>query len=249
MTTIFETLSQNLDANKLIATVTIIRGPETGSKLLVWPNGNSLGEFNNKAVQSAAVQEAMNAFIGMKNTRSILASADEEVEIFIDIHLPPKKIIIIGAVHIAMPLVSLATVLGFETIVLDARAAFATRERFPNADKLIKQWPADALEELALDESTSLVFLTHDEKLDNPALKIALSSPARYIGALGSRKTHVKRLAALTDMGLSTEQLTRIHAPIGLDLGARVPEEIALSILAEIIAVQRGGAAQKKGLK
>lgn len=246
MTTLFETLSQNLANNQLIAAVTIIRGPGTGSKLLVWPDGNSRGEFSDQAIQTAAVQEAMNAFIGMKNTRATLKIADQEVEIFIDIHLPPKKLIIIGAVHIAMPLVSLAKVLGFETIVLDARGAFATTERFPNADILIKKWPADALEELTLDESTSLVFLTHDEKLDNPALKIALNSPARYIGALGSRKTHAKRMAALTEMGLEAEQLDRIHAPIGLDLGARVPEEIALSILAEIIAVQRGGAALKK---
>ena len=247
MTTLFDTLTSNLVENKLIATATIIRGPETGSKLLVWPDGAFQGKFTDKTIQSAAVQEVMNAFGGMKNTRSTLTIADQEVEIFIDIHMPPKKLIIIGAVHIAIPLVSLAKVLGFETIVLDARGAFATRERFPTADFLIKKWPADALEELSLNESTSLVFLTHDEKLDNPALKIALNSPVHYIGALGSRKTHTKRLTALTEMGLDADQLSRIHAPIGLDLGARVPEEIALSILAEIIAVQRGGGALKKG--
>jgi xanthine dehydrogenase accessory factor len=246
MTTLFDTLIQNLGNNQLVAAVTIIHGTETGSKLLVWPDGTFQGEIINPEIQSAVVERAVRAFEDMKNTRATLNVGDEDIELFIDVYLPPPRLIIIGAVHIAIPLVSLANTLGFETIVLDARGTFATKERFPAAAQLIKKWPADALRELSLDEATSVVFLTHDEKLDNPALAVALNSSARYIGALGSRKTHAKRVEALTEMGLSAEQINRIHAPIGLDLGARIPEEIALSILAEIIAFQRGGSARKK---
>jgi xanthine dehydrogenase accessory factor len=123
---------------------------------------------------------------------------------------------------------------------VDARSVFATPERFAHADELILRWPAKALAEMKLDESSYVVVLTHDEKLDNPALKIALESPARYIGALGSPKTHAKRIARLKAEGVSDEQLQRIHAPIGLDIGAERPEEIALSIMAEIVAVSHG---------
>jgi xanthine dehydrogenase accessory factor len=148
--------------------------------------------------------------------------------------------IVIGAVHIAIPLVTLAKTLGYHTIVIDPREAFATHERFPHVDKLITEWPSDALEKLRPDESTYVVVISHDEKLDNPALKAALTTPARFVGVLGTRKNLGKRFAALRELGVTDEQLARLQAPIGMRLGAVSPEEIALSILAAMVAAKHG---------
>jgi xanthine dehydrogenase accessory factor len=124
-------------------------------------------------------------------------------------------------------------------MVVDARSLFATRERFPHVDELVIKWPSEFLSETEIDEATYIVTLSHDEKLDNPALEVAVNSKARYIGALGSRKTHAERIKALKDKGITDEVLSRIHAPIGLNIGAVGPEEIAVSIIAEIVAVRR----------
>lgn len=167
---------------------------------------------------------------------------DEAVEIFFETYAPPETLVIVGAVHVAIPLVAIAKVLGFRTVVVDARAVYATRERFPHADELCVEWPADALARMRLHESTYCVFLTHDEKLDNPALEVALASPARYIGALGSKKTHAKRAASLRERGLDEALLERIHAPIGLPLGGKRPEEIAVAIAAEMVAARNARA-------
>jgi xanthine dehydrogenase accessory factor len=145
----------------------------------------------------------------------------------------------VGAVHNAIPLVTFAKTLGFRTIVVDARGAFATPERFAHADELIMAWPDEALEG-KLNSNSFVVLLTHDPKLDDPALKIALPSQARYIGALGSPKTHAKRLERLREEGMPEEQIARLHAPIGLAIGANTPEEIAVSIIAEVVAARHG---------
>jgi xanthine dehydrogenase accessory factor len=129
-------------------------------------------------------------------------------------------------------------VLGFRTVVVDARSAFASAERFAHADELVLAWPDEALEG-RLDARSCVAVLTHDPKLDDPALRVALASPARYIGALGSPKTHTTRLGRLRAEGFSDEQLARIHGPIGLPIGAKTPEEIALSVLAEVVKAQR----------
>jgi xanthine dehydrogenase accessory factor len=154
----------------------------------------------------------------------------------------------IGAVHVAIPLSVFGKELGFRTVVVDARGVFATEERFPGVDDLIVQWPSEYLAEAQLTESSVIVFLTHDEKFDNPGLQVALQSPARYIGALGSSRTHAKRVEALKELGVTDEQLARIYAPIGLKIGARRPEEIAVSIIAEIVAVMNGVDVKKAGL-
>ncbi len=135
---------------------------------------------------------------------------------------------------------TLAKTLGFYTIVIDPRKAFATRERFPHVDELILEWPSTALQKLRLDEGACIAVISHDEKLDNPALQVALSSPACYVGVLGTRKKLPQRLAALHDLGVSEEQLQRLRAPIGMNIGAVLPEEIALSILAEMVSAQHG---------
>jgi xanthine dehydrogenase accessory factor len=162
-----------------------------------------------------------------------------DVQVFIETYPPPPTMFIVGAVHIAIPLVTFAKTLGFRAVVVDARGAFATPERFAHADELIMAWPDEALEG-KLNSNSFVVLLTHDPKLDDPALKVALPSPARYVGALGSPTTHAKRLARLREEGMPEQQLARLHAPIGLKLGASTPEEIAVSIIAEVVAARHG---------
>jgi len=153
---------------------------------------------------------------------------------------PPQRLIIVGAVHIAISLVRFANELGYETIVIDPRPVFASAERFEHVDQLLVAWPDEVLPDLDPDVGTSIAVISHDDKLDVPALKLALNSDARYIGALGSRKTMARRAAALRQAGFSDEQIGRIHNPIGLDLGGRSPEEIALATMAEIVATRYG---------
>jgi xanthine dehydrogenase accessory factor len=146
---------------------------------------------------------------------------------------PPLRLLVIGAVHIAQPLVAMARLAGYEVVVVDPRQAFASAARFPDV-ALRSDWPDRALEALAPDARTAIVTLTHDPKLDEPALAVALRSSAFYVGALGSRRTHAARLERLRALGLEESALARIHAPIGLAIGARSPAEIAVSILAEM---------------
>lgn len=153
----------------------------------------------------------------------------------------PAEMIVIGAIHIAIPLHRLAHLMGYRVTVVDARAAFANRDRFPEADTLLVEWPDDALSHLRVDRSTAIVVLTHDPKFDLPALRSALRTDAGYIGAIGSRKTNANRFDALRKEGFGDEDLARVHGPIGLDLGARGAEETALGIMAEVVATRYGG--------
>ncbi len=157
---------------------------------------------------------------------------------FLTVQAPPLRIVVVGAVHVSQALASMAHLLGHRVIVVDPRTAFASKDRFPDAD-LLAQWPDEALPVVGIDRYTAFVALTHDPKIDDPGLLAALKSDCFYIGALGSRKTHAKRLERLGAAGVSADRLARIHAPIGLDIGAVSPAEIALSILAEITAAQR----------
>ncbi len=160
---------------------------------------------------------------------------------FFHVHARPDRLLIVGGSHIAIPLVAFARELGFETLVVEPRAAFAGADRFPAApERILNAWPGEALPSIGLDEDTYAVVLTHDPKIDDEALRILLKSPAAYIGALGSRTTHADRRQRLLAEGFSEAELGRIHGPIGLDIGARTPEEIALSIIAEIVKVRRG---------
>ena len=157
---------------------------------------------------------------------------------FINVHVPPVKLVIIGAVHISQALAEIARIAGLDGVIVDPRTAFATPERFPNT-RVIAEWPDVALPPLKLDRYTAFVALTHDPKIDDPAILHALSKGCFYIGALGSRKTHAKRLERLASAGVVDAALEAIHAPIGLDIGAVSPAEIAVSILGEIIATMR----------
>jgi xanthine dehydrogenase accessory factor len=159
---------------------------------------------------------------------------------FLEVHLPPPRVVVTGAVHISQALVPMAKLLGYDVTIVDPRTAFATPERFPDV-KLLAEWPNDALPKVGLDSWTAFVALTHDPKIDDPALEAALASGCFYVGALGSRKTHGRRVESLKKRGVSEEAIARIHAPIGLDIGAASPPEIALAILAQITLRLRRG--------
>jgi xanthine dehydrogenase accessory factor len=185
--------------------------------------------------------------------RRLLPAGDPQAIALLDAEVPerrdgwfrepfprPHELIIVGGSHVAIPLTRLAKELGFRVTIIDARAKFADRERFPRADRVIQAWPDDALGSLTVDASTYIVVLTHDPKFDDPAIRAALHGGARYVGAIGSRKTHRERVQRLIESGVDPAALARVHAPIGLDIGARTAEETALAILAEIVAVHHG---------
>ena len=162
----------------------------------------------------------------------------EDGRTFLTVHAPPPRLVVIGAVHISQALAPMARIAGFDVLIIDPRTAFATPERFPDVD-LRADWPEDVLRETPLDAYTALAALTHDPKIDDFPLQAALQAGCFYVGALGSRKTHGKRVERLGSAGLSTAELGRIHAPIGLNIGAQSPAEIAVSVLAEIISALR----------
>jgi xanthine dehydrogenase accessory factor len=164
---------------------------------------------------------------------------------FLTVQVPPVRIVVTGAVHISQALAPMARVLDLDVTVIDPRTAFATPERFPDV-RLLPEWPDEALKKVPLDRYTAFVALTHDPKIDDPALAAALRSDCFYVGALGSRKTHGKRLERLREQGLGDTDLSRIHAPIGLPIGATSPAEIALAILGEIVAALRLETARAK---
>jgi xanthine dehydrogenase accessory factor len=161
-----------------------------------------------------------------------------EGKLFLTVQAPIVRIVAIGAVHISQALVPMAQQLGFDVVIVDPRTAFASPERFPNVE-MHAEWPDIALPELGVDRYTAMVMLTHDPKIDDPALFIALKSPSFYIGALGSRKTHATRVERLKEAGFGQDEIARIHAPIGLNIGGISPAEVALSILAQITAQLR----------
>lgn len=242
---VWQSLIKAVEAKQPVAVITVIEptelpGVELGAKLLVRPDGSSVGSLGNAAADRMALEEAQSAIGANRSTVLARDIEGHAVELFVEVHSPPPQLVIVGAVHVAIDLVSIARTLGFRSVVVDARATFATRERFPHADEVIVEWPATALEALEIHEETYFAFLSHDPKLDNPALVVALASPARYVGALGSKKTHAKRVAALGELGVPAEQIERIHAPIGVHLGGRRPEEIALSIAAQMVQARHG---------
>jgi len=182
----------------------------------------------------------------IRGTASGVERARREGGVFVEPFRRPPHLVIIGAIHIAIPLHRLARVMGYRVTVIDARAKFATKERFPEADELVVAWPDEAMSKLTVDNSTYVVILTHDPKFDLPALRSVLGKDAGYIGAIGSRKTNQNRFDALRAEGFDDEQLARVHGPIGLDLGSRGAEETALGILAELTAVRFGGTGASK---
>jgi len=238
--TIYERLAAAIAAEQPVAVATVVGGEAgTGAKLLVQPGGTQLGSLGGDLPEQEIIGDMLAMLARAASGIRSYATPAGDVQVFIETYPPPPTMYIVGAVHIAIPLVTFAKTLGFRAVVVDARGAFATPERFAHADELIMAWPDEALEG-KLNSNSFVVLLTHDPKLDDPALKVALPSPARYVGALGSPNTHAKRLARLREDGVPEQQLARLHAPIGLKIGANTPEEIAVSIIAEVVAAQHG---------
>jgi xanthine dehydrogenase accessory factor len=217
------------------ALVTVIAGQDTGAKLLVQADGStqgSLGAGELDAAAAAAAEELL--WAERSETRQV-----GDVTLFVDVTAPAPRLIVFGAVDYAAGLCRLARAAGWRPFVCDPRSQFATRERFPDAEEVVAAWPEEAFARLGgIDRATYIAVLTHDPKLDDAALTIALESEAPYVGAMGSRRAQAHRRERLLAAGLDEELLDRIAAPIGLDLGAVSPEETALSIMAEVVAVR-----------
>ncbi len=226
-------LIQNDEAG---AAITIIRGPEEmlGRKLAVSRAGERLGTLGDAALDAQAVA----AETPLVHPQRVQLS--DEVEVFIDTVRPAPTLIMVGGVHIAIALTSYAKTLGYRTLVIDPRRAFGSDARFPHVDQLIQAWPDKAFAEVKVTPETAVALLTHDPKIDDPALKIILKASPFYIGALGSNKTHARRVERLHGYGFGEAEIGRIHGPIGLNIGAQTPEEIALSIMAEIVKARSG---------
>jgi xanthine dehydrogenase accessory factor len=224
-------------AEQGFAIATVVAGSDDllGRTLMQGADGSRAGSLG--GVLDSGVEAAARMALAEGRSRR---EALPPVEVFIEAVLPSPTLVMVGGVHIAVALTSLARGLGYRTIVVDPRRGFGSQARFPHADRLISDWPDDALASLGLNASTAVAMLTHDPKLDDPALRVALPSSAFYVGALGSKKTHECRRQRLLEAGLSEEHFARLRAPIGLDLGGRSPEEIALAVMAEIVAARNG---------
>ena len=250
---IFETLSERLRADAPVALATVIDGPHVGGKLLVAPGVAPAGSLGHPELDRVVARDALAELeagrSGVRHYGPEGQTTPEDlvdtpvVRVFVESWSPPPQMWIFGAVDFTAALARVAKVLGYRVIVCDAREIFATRRRFPMADEVRVTWPGPMFEErgAALGPRDAVCILTHDPKFDVPAIEGALATSAGYIGVMGSRTTHERRMERLADVGISDPaELARLMSPIGLDIGARTPEETAISICAEIIAVRTG---------
>ncbi|MCC8427610.1 XdhC family protein [Reyranella aquatilis] len=224
-----ETLAALQEARTKRRAVTLATRLSDAAEALVYRD-DARGELSGDAAIVAAAQRAMD--IGKSETIDVGGA-----KIFLNVYVPPPRLIIVGAVHIAQSLAPMAAMLEFDVTVVDPRGAWATTQRFPGV-KVIQDWADEAFQAMGLDSSTAIVTLTHDPKLDDPALESALKSDVFYVGALGSRRTHAKRKERLAEVGITEEMFARVHGPVGLNIGAKSPAEIAVSILGQIIEVR-----------
>ncbi|ARP73022.1 XshC-Cox1-family protein [Streptomyces pluripotens] len=226
----------------------IVRGPAElrGRALLVRPDGSAEGGFGAHPELDRTVAAEAGAFLDTGRTGTLeigeLGSrCGSPLTVLVESSVPAPRMIVFGAIDFASALVRVGKFLGYHVTVCDARPVFATRARFPEADEVVVEWPHTYLEHTGVDGRTVLCVLTHDAKFDVPLLRLALRLPVGYVGAMGSRRTHLDRNERLREVGVTELELARLRSPIGLDLGARTPEETALSIAAEIVAGRRGG--------
>jgi len=223
------------DDEILGSVVTVVAGPDTGAKAVVEAGSIVAGSIAEDIADDVLADAAELARHEQSRT---LEYGDRRV--FIETLAPSPVLLIFGAGHVAQPLTRMARELGFRTVVADARASWATRERFPDVDELIVGWPDKVLDHIALDDRTYLALLSHDARFEDPVFPAIRTAPVRYVGAMGSRRTHRDRRERLAAAGWSEDELARIHGPIGLDIAAETPAETAVSILAEIIRVRYG---------
>jgi xanthine dehydrogenase accessory factor len=228
---VFEEFRRIVEGGGRAVVLTVVTGERVGSKLLVREDGTTVGDDPGGL---AALAPA-----ALRRGRSHVLTLDEET-VFADVIAPPPRLFIYGAVDTAEALCRVAKLLGWTSIVADARALFATRERLPSADEILVAWPEEAFAQVPPDVGTAVVVLTHDDKFDLPALTAALASEAFYVGALGSRRNQERRRELLLEAGVAESELDRIAGPCGLDIGAESPAETALSMLAEILATRAG---------
>lgn len=244
MGAIFDALREAIEREHSVALLTVTKAPAgVGAKALLYESGQVRGDLGSAELLDL-VRQDVPSIMAKGVSRSQTYEIDGEYEVFVDVYPAPSQLVICGAVHIAIPLVKFARELGFRVVIADARGSFATRERFPDVDEIIIAYPDEAISRLNIGPASYVVVLTHDPKFDEPALEAALRTKARYVGAMGSRGTSQRRVDRLRARGLTDEQIGRIHGPIGLDIGAQNPAEIAVAIIAEIVAVKNGRAAK-----
>jgi xanthine dehydrogenase accessory factor len=240
---IFPELAAAIREERPAALITQVRGPKVGAKMLVTET-EVLGTLGNERLDRAVSADAAAMLeLGLTGTKTYGEAGEarmEDVELFIESFSPPPVMYVFGAIDFAAAVVRVGKLLGYRVTLCDPRETFATKARFPDADEIVVRWPDDFLADAYVDHRTVICALTHDPKFDVPLLKAALATPAGYIGAMGSRRTHEKRTAQLREEGITDEEIERISGPIGLDIGARTPEEVAVAIAAEIIALRTG---------
>lgn len=256
----YETFAALVRDNAPVSLVTIIEGPNVGATLVVTPEGIVAGSLGNPYIDRVISRDAMGELEagrtivrhygpqGQSTPEDLIDT--ETVQVFIESFSPPPLMWIFGAVDFTAALARVAKILGYHVTVCDAREIFATRRRFPMADEVRVTWPTPMFEERGnrLGPRDAVCILTHDPKFDVPAIQGALATSVGYVGVMGSRKTHAKRLERLAEVGVtSPDDLNRLHSPIGLDLGGRTPEETAISIVGEIIASRTGRNATRLG--
>ena len=229
-------LGELIAAERLGAVATVVDGPGVGVKALLDEKGRVLAGELPEALADDVPADAVQLMQNEQNRT--LVYGDRQV--FLETVAPQPRLLIFGAGHIAQSLARIAPELGFRVLVADARATWATPERFPDVDDLIVAWPDAVFEQVELDRRTYVVLLSHDARFEDPVFPAVHEAPVRYIGALGSRRTAAQRVERLRDQGWSDDDIARIHAPIGIDIGAEQPAEVAVSILAEMVRVRYG---------
>ncbi len=241
-------LARRIDAEQPVAVATIVEHPDrpdlVGTPIVVEPTG-AAGGTGNQALDHAIVEAAQGLLAqGATGLRHFGADGErrkEDVAVLVESFAPRPRMLVFGAIDFAGAVASIGRFLGYHVTVCDARERFATPARFPDADEVVVEWPHRYLADTDVNERTALCVLTHDPKFDVPVLKVALATPAGYIGVMGSRRTHEDRLGRLRAEGVDESDLARLRAPIGLDLGARTPQETAVSVAAELVLLRYGG--------
>ena len=231
-----ESIQSLLDSESLGAVLTFVDGSELGRKAVVDAEGTVLSGTLPDEVVDDVIADAIQLMRHEQN-RTLEYGGHG---VFVETLAPPPDLLVFGAVHIAQALCSFASQMGYRVTVIDSRPAFATEDRFPAAHRVLLGWPRDLLDQLVFDSRTWVVVLSHDPRHETPPLAAALKSDARYIGAMGSRRTHSQRVERLTELGFEESEVARIHSPIGLDIGAETPQEVAVSILGEMTLVRYG---------
>lgn len=243
----FPQVAASIAAEEPVAVATVVDGAgQVGAKLAVWPDRVE-GSLGSPGLDQTVAEDARGMLAqGSTGVRSYGADGrrqEQAVDVFVSAFTPPPRLLVFGAIDFAKSVAGIGKFLGYRVTVCDARAVFATEKRFPEADEVVVSWPHRFLEQTEIDARTAICVLTHDPKFDVPALQIALRSKAGYVGAMGSRRTHEDRMQRLKEAGLTDDELARLRSPIGLDIGARTPEEVAVSVAAEIVQHRWGGTA------